>query len=89
MEKSINLENDFLNFFCEKCNNKLKDDWDYCPYCITKIKMEKCLNCDKEIKKGWDYCPFCKEARPKKKVGKDISTNKESNDWLRDILVKS
>ena len=43
---------------CHQCNQQIKSDWFFCPYCHTKLK-KTCLRCGKLIELSWDLCPYC------------------------------
>jgi RNA polymerase subunit RPABC4/transcription elongation factor Spt4 len=36
----------------------VKDDWQVCPNCHTKLK-KTCENCNKFMELPWNICPYC------------------------------
>jgi len=43
---------------CPGCERRIKDDWQICPTCQTKLK-KACLKCGKLMELAWNICPFC------------------------------
>ena len=43
---------------CPGCERRVKDDWQVCPNCHTKLK-KNCENCNKLMELPWNICPFC------------------------------
>lgn len=43
---------------CPGCERRVKDDWQICPNCHTKLK-KTCHNCNKFMELSWNICPFC------------------------------
>ena len=43
---------------CPGCERRVKDDWQVCPNCHTKLK-KNCENCDKLMELPWNICPYC------------------------------
>ena len=43
---------------CPGCERRVKDDWQVCPNCHTKLK-KTCHNCSKFMELSWNICPFC------------------------------
>jgi RNA polymerase subunit RPABC4/transcription elongation factor Spt4 len=48
---------------CPGCERRVKDDWQICPNCHTKLK-KTCHNCDKLMELSWNICPFCGTPAP-------------------------
>ena len=48
---------------CPGCERHVKDDWQICPNCHTKLK-KTCHNCDKLMELSWNICPFCGTPAP-------------------------
>lgn len=43
---------------CPGCERRVKDDWQVCPNCNTKLK-KVCLHCSKLMELPWNICPYC------------------------------
>src|SRR5512132_4031906 len=43
---------------CPGCERRVKDDWQVCPNCHTKLK-KTCENCDRLMELPWNICPYC------------------------------
>lgn len=43
---------------CPGCERRVKDDWQVCPNCHTKLK-KTCENCNKLMELPWNICPYC------------------------------
>ena len=43
---------------CPGCERRIKDEWQVCPNCHTKLK-KTCHNCGKFMELPWNICPFC------------------------------
>lgn len=43
---------------CPGCERRVKDDWQVCPNCHTKLK-KNCENCSKLMELPWNICPYC------------------------------
>ncbi|MEW6400402.1 MAG: zinc ribbon domain-containing protein [Chloroflexota bacterium] len=48
---------------CPGCERRVKDDWQICPNCHTKLK-KTCHNCNKLMELPWNICPFCSTPAP-------------------------
>jgi RNA polymerase subunit RPABC4/transcription elongation factor Spt4 len=48
---------------CPGCERRVKDDWQVCPNCHTKLK-KACHNCGKLMELAWNICPFCGTPAP-------------------------
>ena len=61
---------------CPGCERRVRDDWQVCPNCHTKLK-KACLHCAKLMELPWNVCPYCgtpapgmrKESEAEKTVG--------------------
>lgn len=52
---------------CPGCERRVKDDWQVCPNCHTKLK-KSCHNCSKFMELSWNICPFCGTPAPGMRV---------------------
>ena len=43
---------------CPACQQKVQDDFLYCPNCHTRLKR-RCENCHRITSLRWNICPFC------------------------------
>ncbi len=43
---------------CPGCERRVKDDWQVCPNCHTKLK-KACHHCGKLMELPWNVCPYC------------------------------
>jgi len=43
---------------CPGCERRIKDDWQICPNCNTKLK-KACHHCSKLMELPWNICPYC------------------------------
>lgn len=43
---------------CPGCERRVKDEWQVCPNCHTKLK-KNCENCNKLMELPWNICPYC------------------------------
>lgn len=43
---------------CPGCERHIKDEWQVCPNCHTRLK-KPCNHCGKLIELPWNICPFC------------------------------
>ena len=48
---------------CPGCERRVKDDWQVCPNCHTKLK-KGCLSCGKLMELPWNICPYCGTLAP-------------------------
>jgi RNA polymerase subunit RPABC4/transcription elongation factor Spt4 len=48
---------------CPGCERRVKDDWQVCPNCHTKLK-KTCHNCGRLMELPWNICPFCGTPAP-------------------------
>jgi RNA polymerase subunit RPABC4/transcription elongation factor Spt4 len=52
---------------CPGCERRVKDDWQVCPNCHTKLK-KSCHNCGKLMELPWNICPYCGTPAPGMRV---------------------
>src|SRR5687768_11961090 len=43
---------------CPGCERRVKDEWQVCPNCHTKLK-KTCENCNRLMELPWNICPYC------------------------------
>lgn len=43
---------------CPGCGQRVKDDWQVCAHCHTRLK-KSCLSCRRLLELSWDICPHC------------------------------
>lgn len=55
---------------CPGCERRVKDDWQVCPNCHTKLK-KPCQHCGKLMELPWNICPACGTPAPGMKVEAD------------------
>src|SRR5512143_1795924 len=48
---------------CPGCERRVKDEWQVCPNCHTRLK-KTCHNCGKLMELPWNICPFCGTPTP-------------------------
>jgi RNA polymerase subunit RPABC4/transcription elongation factor Spt4 len=48
---------------CPGCERRVKDDWQACPNCHTKLK-KSCNECGKLMELPWNLCPYCGTPAP-------------------------
>jgi RNA polymerase subunit RPABC4/transcription elongation factor Spt4 len=48
---------------CPGCERRVKDDWQVCPNCDTKLK-KVCHRCGKLMELPWNICPYCATPVP-------------------------
>jgi RNA polymerase subunit RPABC4/transcription elongation factor Spt4 len=48
---------------CPGCERRIKDDWQVCPNCHTKVK-KACHNCSRLMDLSWNICPYCVAPAP-------------------------
>jgi len=68
---------------CPGCERHVKDDWQVCPNCHTKLK-KTCLNCSKLMELAWNICPYCGTPAP----GMRIETA-SMDDALRQLKIEA
>lgn len=48
---------------CPGCERRVKDEWQVCPNCHTRLK-KSCPSCGKFMELPWNICPFCGTPSP-------------------------
>jgi RNA polymerase subunit RPABC4/transcription elongation factor Spt4 len=48
---------------CPGCERRVKDDWQVCPNCHTKLK-KTCHHCGRLMELPWNVCPYCATPVP-------------------------
>ena len=46
---------------CPGCKQRVKDDWQACPHCHTRLR-KPCARCGRTLELSWDICPYCTTA---------------------------
>jgi len=59
---------------CPGCERRVRDDWQVCPNCHTKLK-KGCPSCGKLMELPWNICPYC--GTPAPGMRKDEGTGEE------------
>ena len=67
---------------CPGCERRVKDDWQVCPNCHTKLK-KNCENCNRLMELPWNICPYCGTAAAG--VRRDAATSMD--DALRGLKL--
>lgn len=58
LEEEALLQNIEEKPICPGCGRPVKDQWQVCPYCHTKLK-KLCLHCGELLELPWNLCPYC------------------------------
>ena len=48
---------------CPGCERRVRDDWQVCPNCHTKLK-KACHECGRLMELPWNICPYCATPVP-------------------------
>jgi RNA polymerase subunit RPABC4/transcription elongation factor Spt4 len=48
---------------CPGCERRVRDDWQVCPNCHTKLK-KSCQSCRRLMELPWNICPYCGTPAP-------------------------
>ena len=48
---------------CPGCERRVRDDWQVCPNCHTKLK-KACQHCGRLMELAWNICPYCGTPAP-------------------------
>lgn len=48
---------------CPGCERRVRDGWQVCPNCHTKLK-KPCNKCSKLMELPWNLCPYCGTPAP-------------------------
>ena len=74
----------FLDY-CDSCGQVLQEEWDFCPYCRSKVETCDCIFCREKIKVNWNFCPHCQhKATGPNPAGQSFD---DGNKWLKTILT--
>lgn len=52
---------------CPGCERRVKDEWQVCPNCHTKLK-KTCHHCARLMELSWNICPYCGTPAPGMRV---------------------
>lgn len=69
---------------CPGCGRSVKNEWQVCPYCHTKLK-KPCFHCGNVLELSWNICPYC--ATPQ--VGYAEQTLEQDYEQAPDALPAS
>ena len=58
LEEEALLQNIEEKPVCPGCGRPIKEPWQVCPYCHTKLK-KPCINCAELLDLPWNLCPYC------------------------------
>jgi len=58
---------------CPGCERRVRDDWQVCPNCHTKLK-KPCPHCNKLMELPWNICPYC--GTPAQGLRKEVEAEK-------------
>lgn len=58
LEEEALLQNIEEKPLCPGCGRPIREAWQVCPYCHTKLK-KSCVNCDQMLELPWNICPYC------------------------------
>ena len=76
---------------CPGCERRVKDEWQVCPNCHTKLK-KSCHNCGKLMELSWNICPYCGTPAPGMRVEassvEDALRGLKMNDEQGEVKVK-
>lgn len=58
LEEEALLQNIEQKPVCPGCGRPIKDAWQVCPYCHTKLR-KPCIQCGELLDLAWNLCPYC------------------------------
>lgn len=58
LEEEALLQNIETRPVCPGCGRAVKETWQVCPYCHTKLK-KPCIHCGELLELPWNLCPYC------------------------------
>lgn len=58
LEEEALLQNIEEKPICPGCGRPVKEAWQVCPYCHTKLK-KPCVSCGEMLELPWNLCPYC------------------------------
>ncbi len=64
---------------CPGCERRVKDEWQVCPNCHTKLR-KPCHHCGRLMELPWNICPYCGTPVPGMRLGAA-----SEDDGLRDL----
>lgn len=68
---------------CPGCERRVRDDWQVCPNCQTKLK-KLCHHCGRLMELPWNICPYCGTPAPGMRR-EEI----DADDALRELRLES
>jgi RNA polymerase subunit RPABC4/transcription elongation factor Spt4 len=63
LEEEALLQNIEEKPICPGCGRPVKEAWQVCPYCHTKLK-KPCVECGEMLEIPWNLCPYCATPQP-------------------------
>lgn len=63
LEEEALLQSIEESALCPGCSRRIKDNWQVCPNCHTKLK-KTCHQCSKLMELPWNLCPYCGHPEP-------------------------
>jgi RNA polymerase subunit RPABC4/transcription elongation factor Spt4 len=63
LEEEALLQNIEEKPICPGCGRPVKEAWQVCPYCHTKLK-KPCVACGEMLDLPWNLCPYCATPQP-------------------------
>ncbi len=76
---------------CPGCERRVKDEWQVCPNCHTKLK-KTCHNCARLMELSWNICPYCGTPAPGMRVEassvEDALRGLKMNDDQGEVKIK-
>jgi RNA polymerase subunit RPABC4/transcription elongation factor Spt4 len=58
LEEEALLQNIEEKPVCPGCGRPIREEWQVCPYCHTKLK-KPCIQCERMLELAWNLCPYC------------------------------
>jgi len=58
LEEEALLQNIEEKPLCPGCGRPVKENWQVCPYCHTKLR-KPCVACETMLELAWNICPVC------------------------------
>jgi RNA polymerase subunit RPABC4/transcription elongation factor Spt4 len=63
LEEEALLQSIEESALCPGCSRRIKDNWQICPHCHTKLR-KACHQCGKLMDLPWNLCPYCGTTAP-------------------------
>ena len=63
LEEEALLQNIEDKPICPGCGRPVKEAWQVCPYCHTRLK-KPCVECGDMLDLPWNLCPYCATPQP-------------------------